>query len=135
MNPNHDDTPPALDERGLARGLAVLAGRDADLARVIAGIGPPPLWARPPGFPTLIHIILEQQVSLASARAAFDKLLAAASPLTPQAFLAFSDTELKAIGFSRQKTSYGRSLAAASSPGSFTWTGWDSWTTGWSALS
>src|SRR5512138_2047301 len=113
MNPNDNGISPALDEHSLARGLDILVGRDADLARVIAGIGPPPLWARPPGFPTLIHIILEQQVSLASARAAFDKLLAAASPLTPQAFLAFSEPELKAIGFSRQKASYGRSLAAA----------------------
>jgi len=45
------------------------------------------MWAREPGFPTLVYIILEQQVSLASAKAAFTKLKQAASPLTPQAFL------------------------------------------------
>jgi len=113
MIPDYRHDPPVLDEGRLAHGLAVLAARDADLARVLAEFGPPPMWARPPGFPTLIHIILEQQVSLASARAAYEKLLAAASPLSPQAFLEFSDAELRAIGFSRQKASYGRSLAGA----------------------
>src|SRR5512138_3042436 len=113
MNPNDNGISPALDEHSLARGLDILVGRDADLARVIAGIGPPPLWDREPGFPTLIHIILEQQVSLASARTAMDRLLAAASPLTPEKFLTFDDTTLKTIGFSRQKIGYGRLLAQA----------------------
>jgi len=79
----------------------------------VARYGPPPLWDRPPGFGTLVHIILEQQVSLASAKAAYDRLLAATEPLTPQAFLRLSDGELLAIGFSRQKARYGRALAAA----------------------
>ena len=60
-----------------------------------------------------MHIILEQQVSLASARAAYEKLLAAASPLTPARLLEFTDAELKTIGFSRQKTAYCRGLAQA----------------------
>jgi DNA-3-methyladenine glycosylase II len=90
-----------------------LTDRDPALARVVQRFGCPPLWAREPGFPTLLHIILEQQVSLASARAAFDRLRAAANPLTPERFLTFSDDELKAIGFSRQKTGYGRLLAQA----------------------
>ena len=64
-----------------------------------------------PGFPTLLHIILEQQVSLASARAAFVRLQEMATPLTPASFLALSDADLKAAGFSRQKTAYGRGLA------------------------
>jgi DNA-3-methyladenine glycosylase II len=85
--------------------------RDPDLAQIIQMLGPPPLWAREPGFPTLIHIILEQQVSLASARAAFERLLAAATPLTPHSFLRFDDATLKAIGFSRQKMGYCRLLA------------------------
>jgi DNA-3-methyladenine glycosylase II len=71
------------------------------------------MWAREPGFPTLVHIILEQQVSLASARAAFTKLTQAAAPLTPQAFLRFDDDQLKAIGFSRQKAAYCHGLAEA----------------------
>jgi DNA-3-methyladenine glycosylase II len=77
------------------------------------------MWNRRPGFPTLLHIILEQQVSLASARAAFDRLRAAASPLTPARFLELDDATLKAIGFSRQKTAYGRHLAQSIVHGHF----------------
>ena len=73
--------------------------------------GAPPMWARESGFSTLLHIILEQQVSLASARAAHNKLIEIASPLTPLTFLALDDSVLKAVGFSRQKTTYGRALA------------------------
>ena len=87
--------------------------RDADLAGIVARHGPPPLWDRRPGFATLLHIVLEQQVSLASAQAAFDRLLAAVDPLSPTRFLESSDAELLAIGFSRQKARYGRALAAA----------------------
>jgi DNA-3-methyladenine glycosylase II len=59
----------------------------------------------------LVHIILEQQVSLASARAAFQKLQEAAGTLTPGKFLKFEPEELKRIGFSRQKAAYCRELA------------------------
>jgi DNA-3-methyladenine glycosylase II len=61
----------------------------------------------------LIRIILEQQVSLASAKASFDRLKATVSPLTPQGFLELSDARLKSCGFSRQKAAYGRNLATA----------------------
>jgi DNA-3-methyladenine glycosylase II len=71
------------------------------------------MWVREQGFPALIHIILEQQVSLASAKAAYDRLLAAASPLTPARFLELDDATLKTVGFSLQKTTYGRHLAQA----------------------
>ncbi len=76
------------------------------------------MWAREPGFSTLLHIILEQQVSLASARAAHTRLIDLASPLTPQRFLELDDVALKAAGFSRQKTGYGRNLARAIVEGS-----------------
>ena len=102
-----------LTNATLSHAIADLAARDPRLARVVAAHGPPPLWAREPGFPTLIHIILEQQVSLASAKAAFDRLLSIASPLTPERFLELDDATLKTAGFSRQKTRYGRALAAA----------------------
>jgi DNA-3-methyladenine glycosylase II len=102
-----------LNEESLLDGVRFLASRDPHLAEVVERIGPPPLWARPPGFPTLIYIILEQQVSLASARAAYTRLGEAINPITPRAFLELDDTQLKAIGFSRQKTSYGRILAQA----------------------
>ena len=97
----------------LAMAVKELAARDADLAGIVARYGTPPLWAREPGFPTLLHIVLEQQVSLASARAAFDRLRAAAEPLRPARFLDLTDAELLAIGFSRQKARYGRALAEA----------------------
>jgi DNA-3-methyladenine glycosylase II len=104
---------PALTTAGLAVAIGELAARDADLAGIVARHGPPPLWDREPGFPTLLHIVLEQQVSLASAGAAFERLRSAADPLTPHRFLELTDAELLAIGFSRQKARYGRALAAA----------------------
>lgn len=95
-----------------------LAARDPALAAIVARLGTPPLWDRPPGFGTLMHIVLEQQVSLASARATYERLVAATSPLTPDRFLHLDDGQLLAIGFSRQKARYGRALAAALIDGS-----------------
>jgi DNA-3-methyladenine glycosylase II len=87
---------------------------DSDLAKIVAQLGHPPLWSREPGFGTLIHIILEQQVSLASAKSAFDKLTDATDGnLTPEIFLSFSDSDLKEFGFSRQKAKYSRELSEA----------------------
>jgi DNA-3-methyladenine glycosylase II len=110
--------PKILNAKSYAEGLRYLAGRDRDLARLFAESGTPPTWFREPGFPTLVHIILEQQVSLASARVAFTRLLSLVSPLTPERFLALGDAELKGAGFSRQKTLYGRLLAEAIVEGS-----------------
>jgi DNA-3-methyladenine glycosylase II len=90
-----------------------LAAQDAVLGGIVERFGSPPLWGRAPGFPTLVHIILEQQVSLASAAAAYGRLQARVDPLTPAGFLALTDAELLAIGFSRQKARYARSLAVA----------------------
>jgi DNA-3-methyladenine glycosylase II len=112
------EPPASLTDESLARGLRTLARRDRELARVFAQFGPPPTWFREPGFATLVLTILEQQVSLASAAAAFARLEAAASPLTPHAFLALGDPTLKAAGFSRQKLAYSRGLAEAIAGGS-----------------
>jgi DNA-3-methyladenine glycosylase II len=109
--------PTRLTRLQLSTAVAELARRDADLAAVVQRHGPPPLWARPPGFGTLLHIILEQQVSLASARAAYNRLKAAAAPLSTHTFLTLDDAALKTVGFSRQKTRYGRELAAALNDG------------------
>jgi len=100
-----------LNEELFARGVLLLMRRDEHLAEVVKTYGRPPLWVREPGFPTLVYIILEQQVSLASAKAAFDRLTAAVKPLTPNGFLKLNDAELLRIGFSRQKTLYTRLLA------------------------
>ena len=91
----------------------IIADRDPDIRHIQDNAGYPPLWARRPGFATLIHTILEQQVSLASAKAAFDRLVAHTNPLTPESLLPISDRQMKKIGFSRQKTRYTRILAEA----------------------
>ncbi len=100
-----------LTRRTLPGALDELARRDPDLARAYRAVGVPPIRHRRPGFATLLRIICGQQVSTASARAIFARLEAAASPLTPSAFLALDDDALRAIGFSRQKMLYGRALA------------------------
>ena len=106
-------TPPPLTSASLALAVDELAERDPDLRSVVERFGRPPLWERPAGFPTLVHIVLEQQVSLASAKAAFDRLRTVADPLTPARFLELDDATLLASGFSRQKTRYVRALATA----------------------
>jgi len=111
--PMDQSLPNALNQESLLAGISYLIQIDPDLRKIIDSIGNPPLWSRKPGFPTLIHIILEQQVSLASARAAFDKLSNSAGELTPGRFLEYTDDQLREFGFSRQKTKYGRELAKA----------------------
>ena len=88
-----------------------LAKKDADLQSIIHQYGYPPLWKRTASFETLVHIILEQQVSLASALAALNKLKEKIVQITPQNLLLLSDEELKACYFSRQKIIYTKHLA------------------------
>ena len=109
--------PPPLTEATLERAVCELAARDPDLGAIVERFGSPPMWDRPAGFPTLARIVLEQQVSLASAQAAFGRLRAAADPLTPDRFLELDDPQLLAIGFSRQKAGYVRNLARAITSG------------------
>jgi len=90
-----------------------LAGRDADLGNIIRQHDYPPMWTRPASFQSLVLFILEQQVSLASAYAAFKKLRERVGFVTPSKILALSDAELRACYFSRQKIVYARELATA----------------------
>lgn len=90
-----------------------LGCRDAHLKEIIVQHGYPPMWSRPNTFQSLILTILEQQVSLASAYAAFKKLKQKIGIVTPQKILALSDEELRSCYFSRQKTLYARELAHA----------------------
>ncbi|WCT12179.1 DNA-3-methyladenine glycosylase family protein [Mucilaginibacter jinjuensis] len=90
-----------------------LAAADTDLALIINNYGYPLLWSRPNSFESLVHIILEQQVSLASALSALNKLKEAIQEITPGRVLLLTDEELKACYFSRQKTAYVRYLAEA----------------------
>lgn len=102
----------------LRLGVEELARREPLFALVVQRHGFPPMWDRPPGFASLLHIMLEQQVSLASARASFDRLRALADPLTAGNLLRLDDPQLRAAGFSRQKTRYARAAATAVVDGS-----------------
>jgi DNA-3-methyladenine glycosylase II len=102
-----------LTEAELARGVRALCRRDPDLARVVARHGPPPLWARPTGFATLVQIMLEQQVSLASARAAYARLTKVVVTVAPDTLAALDDRSVIEAGLTRQKAAYLRALGQA----------------------
>jgi DNA-3-methyladenine glycosylase II len=91
--------------------IAQLTSRDPQLASAVSAYGQPEYWHRPPGFSTLVLFILEQQVSLASGAAAFNRLKTRIGEMTPEKVLNPNDDELRADGFSRQKTRYVRALA------------------------
>lgn len=84
---------------------------DPKLKPVISRFGYPPFWHREPNFATLILTVLEQQVSLASAKSSYNKLVERIGLVTPENFLTLNDDELKACYFSRQKVSYTKNLA------------------------
>ena len=90
-----------------------LTKKDKDLRKIIKEHGYPPMWTRPATFQSLILFILEQQVSLASAYAAFKKLRERTGYVTPEKILALTDEELRSCYFSRQKIVYARELAKA----------------------
>jgi DNA-3-methyladenine glycosylase II len=103
-----------LTVRTLRRAARELGAADPQLGASVERYGPPPLWSRDPSYATLVHLILEQQVSLASAQAAFDRLRRAlGGSVQPDRLLQLTDEELRAIGFSRQKAGYARTLASA----------------------
>ena len=118
-----------LSARVLREAALELAKRDSDIKSIVDALGPPAPWRRPPGFASLVYIIFEQQVSLASAKATFDKVSAqlSAKPsrqLSPQpspesqgftatAYLELSDQALRSAGVSRQKMRYTRLVAQA----------------------
>jgi DNA-3-methyladenine glycosylase II len=106
-----------LNEKNLTEACKELAKNDAGLAFIFEKYGTPPLWKREARFSTLVHIILEQQVSLASALSAFNKLQEKLGEVTPEGVLALTDEEMKAAYFSRQKTVYARELAKAVADG------------------
>ena len=102
-----------LTRATLARAVDHLVARDRGLARIVSTHGRPPLWARPTGFPTLVRIILEQQVSLAAASTLFRRVTAQLpGGMTPRAVLAVGPAGLRALGLTRQKASYVCALGA-----------------------
>jgi DNA-3-methyladenine glycosylase II len=103
-----------LDGPALARAIDRLAGVDADIAAALERIGYPLPRLREPGFPTLLRIMVAQQVSTRAAAAIWDRLELACAPLvSAERFLGLDDATLRAIGLSRRKMEYGRGLAEA----------------------
>ena len=107
------EPPRALTHATLAAGARALARRDPDLADLFRRYGMPPMWARRPGFATLIHIVLEQQVSIVAARTLFRRLSQHLGGMTPQTVAAHGVTRLRRCGLTRQKASYCHGLALA----------------------
>lgn len=89
----------------------LLCSRHPDLQLILDQYDYPPFWSRPNTFESLVHIILEQQVSLASALAALNKLKEKIGEVRPERLLLLTDQELRDCYFSRQKTIYVRHLA------------------------
>ncbi len=108
-----------LDDAGVALATDLLAARDPDLGAIVARHGPPPTWARPPGFATLVAIILEQQVSLRSGAAALGRLERAAGAIEPAAIVGLGEEGARVAGQTRQKARYVVELAAATLDGRF----------------
>ena len=107
-----------LDASSFATSATALCETDDGLAQIVERHGLPEFWAREPGLETLVLLILEQQVSLASARAAYGRLESRLGGLTTAGILRSTDEELRGDGFSRQKARYARALATAIEDGS-----------------
>lgn len=101
----------SLNEESLARAAKHLAKRDPEFASILKRFGPPPLWARRAGFSTLVNIILEQQVSLASAASMFARMKQNIVPFHARRMIELGEGHLKSLGLTRQKTAYCLDLA------------------------
>src|SRR5215831_1562414 len=97
----------------LQAAAATLAAQDSRLRRIYERYGPPPMWGRRPGFETLLRIILEQQVSLVSARSMFRRLQSNIDPFDPPTFIARGENHLRSLGMTRQKAHYAIQIAHA----------------------
>lgn len=111
LSPTGPDRYICLSSITLAQGIEDLSSRDPALAGVIDQYGPPPLWLRRPGFASLVRIILEQQVSLASAAAAYQRLQKAVGRVTPHQLVMVSPARLHRAGITRQKSRFCQELA------------------------
>jgi DNA-3-methyladenine glycosylase II len=108
-----ESLPITLDNERLADAAREVALLDEDMERILADHGTPPLWDRDPGFETLIRIILEQQVSLASADAMYRRLSGNIRIITPEAILKAGVLQLRSLGVTRQKSGYFINVAKA----------------------
>ena len=106
-----------LTSKTLLAAADALAARDSGLRGIYETHGAPPMWARRPGFPTLLQIIIEQQVSLISARSMFKRLKSNIEPFTPERFIELGEEFLRSLGLTRQKSHYCVQLACAFTEG------------------
>ena len=112
--------PQRLTKKAIADAAKELAARDPALAKVWQEHGIPPLLRRPATFATFVHIILEQQVSVESAKSTFDRVSTKCNDqLDPAGILALGESGLRECGFSRQKTRYAFALAEDCQAGRF----------------
>src|SRR6516162_5199666 len=109
---------PVYAPEGLAEGIDILSV-ERGCAELLGRVWQPRFRRRRNGFGTLLHIILEQQVSIDAAAAMHRKLVGFCHPLSPEAFLALDDATLRSCGFSRQKMGYARHLAQMVGSGKF----------------
>ena len=93
--------------------IQILIKKDKTIAGIYDRYKAPPCWSRPPGFLTLSKLILEQQVSLASANAHFLRLNSYIKEFTPGEILKLTDEEMRNCQVSRQKSKYLRALSTA----------------------
>ncbi len=103
--------PRSLTKDSLTQGVQQLTAADADLGAVVLHLGEPPMWGRRPGFAALIQIILEQQISLAAARAMYLKLAGFLGQIRPETIYALQVRGLREFGLTRQKSGYCHGLA------------------------
>jgi DNA-3-methyladenine glycosylase II len=106
-----------LTKETLNTAAQALAALDPQLASIYDQHGPPPMWARRPGFSTLLRIILEQQVSLISASAMFERLRSNIEPFTALGFIEAGEPALRSLGVTRQKALYCVQVAQAFTSG------------------
>jgi DNA-3-methyladenine glycosylase II len=95
-----------LTDESLATAAKIVASRDRHLASIYKALGAPPMWGRRPGFETLLRIVMEQQVSLISARAVFARLKSNVEPFTAASFILRDEEYLRSLGLTRQKAYY-----------------------------
>ena len=108
-----NDRPTRLTPESLRAAASALAARDPHLAEIHRIHSTPPMWARRPGFPTLLRIVLEQQVSLVSARAMFARLKINIEPFNAEGFINAGEMHLRSLGVTRQKAHYCVQVAQA----------------------
>lgn len=114
---SQSSTPGRLTNKDLAAAARKLAARDSKLAASYNTYGPPPMWGRPQGFITLLRIVLEQQVSLVSARAIFNRIKLNTDPFTPERFIELDEPYFRSLGLTRQKAHYCVEVARTFSSG------------------